>query len=144
MRPYNNGVPKNAFDLALDICGSHSESTIVGLLVTAGAQMTGNSKNYQERRSPYQWRRVKGPQIFFGEAGYQGPRMDPAGEAHLRRMDRSARVIDSLSANTHLDVGPVTAESEVGDNLHPPAAEAGQEQTHTPPDVLKVELETLD
>ena len=115
MRPYKDGVPKNALDLALDICGSQSHSTTVGLLVTAGAQMTGNSKIYQERRSPYQWTRVQGPQIFFGEAGYQGRRLDPWGEANLRRSDRSASVVDPPLPDFNLDVGEVTADIVVDD-----------------------------
>ena len=122
MRQYNDDTPKHALDLALDICGPSENSNIVGLLVTAGAQMTGNSARYQERKTPYQWRRVRGPLVFFGPEGYQGQRLHPQGEAALRRSDRSASIIDSASANTHLDVDPVTAETEVGDDDHPLAA----------------------
>ena len=122
MRQYNDDMPKNALDLALDACGTDEHSSIVGMLVTAGAQMTGNSARYQERKTPYQWRRVKGPLAFYGPEGYQGQRLNPQGEAALRRSDRSASIIDSPSANTHLDVGPVTAETEVGDDDHPLAA----------------------
>ena len=144
MRQYSNGVPENALELALDICGPYEHSNIVGLLVTGGAEMTGNSAKYQSRRTPYQWRRVKGPQGIFGPEGYQGRRLDPAGEAQLRRMDRSASVVDPPPADTHLDVGPVTAESEVGDNLHPLAAGAGQEQSHTPPTEVQVKFNDMD
>ena len=145
MRPYNNGVPKNALDLALDICGSQSHSTIVGLLVTAGAQMTGNSKIYQVRTYHYQWRRVKGPQTVFGEAGYQGPRLDPTCEANLRRSDRSASVVDPPHADLNLDVGMVTADGDVDDDLHPLAEVARQQQPHTTSDaVVDVNVNELD
>ena len=145
MRPYNNGVPKNALVLALDMCGSHSESTIVGLLVTAGAQMTGNSKIYQCRTLPFQWRRVRGPQTVYGETGYQGRRLDPMGEANLRRSDRSASVVDPPHADLNLDVGMVTADGDVDDDLHPLAEVAGQQQPHTMPDaVVEVNVNELD
>jgi len=142
VRPYNNGVPEIALDLALDICGSQAHSTIVGLLVTAGAQMTGNSKIYQVKY-PYQWRRVRGPQTVFGEAGYQGPRLEPWAEANLRRSDRSASVVDPPHADMNLDVGMVTADGDVDDNLHPLAAGAGQEQSRTPPTVVQVKSNEL-
>ena len=122
MREYANRVPKNALDLALDICGPYENSSIVGMLVTAGAEMTGNSQKYHMRKAPYQWRRVRGPQGIYCPEGYQGQRLDPQGEAALRRSDRTASIIDPPSANTHLDVGPVTAETEVGDDDHPLAA----------------------
>ena len=98
VRPYGaNGVPKNALDLALDGCGNEgaqANSTIVGLLVTAGAVMTGNSATRHHRKTPYEWRRAKGPMIFFGEYGYQGPRLSPKSEAILRRIDRSSAISD--------------------------------------------------
>ena len=39
--------------------------------------MTGNSAAHHSRKTPYEWRRAKGPAIFYGGEGYQGPRVAP-------------------------------------------------------------------
>ena len=97
VRPYN-GVPKNALDLALDCAGTLQAAmgtTMAAMLVTAGAEMTGNSTFYQRRAGPYTWRRQKGSKLFFGPDGYQGRRLPPQGEAAIRRVDQSGVYADT-------------------------------------------------
>ena len=116
MRLYD-GVPKNALDPALDIAGTLNceGSSIVGLLITAGAEMTGNSTNYRDGKSPHMWRRQKGSVLYYGPDGYQGPRFTPQGEAALRKEDPSKLYADAPNADFDLTTSPAGASCSGGE-----------------------------
>ena len=85
-----------ALDLALDggvARPEHSANSIVGMLVTAGASMTGNSLAMQSGSTPFQWKRQPGPAVF-PPLPTGGGRTSGGHQAALRRSDASARIAD--------------------------------------------------
>ena len=89
----------NALDLALNgsVGKEVGPQSMVGIMVTAGAIMTGNSKAYIDGTTPHQWRRQAGP-LFHYPAGAIVPRSTAASQAVFRRSDGIGRAVDDFDA----------------------------------------------
>ena len=94
-----------ALDLALDggrFSNTVASSSIVGMLVTAGAEMTGNSRAMRTGSTPFEWRTQAGP---AGSVLTGGGRPSASSQRNLRRSDTCARVADGPDEDV-VDVGP--------------------------------------
>ena len=95
VRHYAQQVPKMALDLALDgnaFAPAYARNSIVGMLVTAGATMTGNSSAMQSQVTPFRWRRHDGPAVFPKVTA--GPKGSAHHQSALRRSDARQRIMD--------------------------------------------------
>jgi len=96
-----------ALDLALD-GGRYTDmvasNSIVSMLVTAGASMTGNSRVMQTESTPYEWKRQAGPAVF-PPVPTGGGRPSASSQRTLRRSEPCARVADGPDEDV-VDVGP--------------------------------------
>ena len=93
-----------ALDLALDggrFSNTVASSSIVGMLVTAGAEMTGNSRAMRTGSTPFEWKRQAGP---AGSVPTGGGRPSASSQRTLRRSEPCARVADGPDEDVE-DVG---------------------------------------